>query len=778
MSCTWGPAMTAGHAGMGHPFMGNVGSAMSPIASSRSGHGGINQLGGVYVNGRPLPDPVRQTIVDMAHQGVRPCDIARQLRVSHGCVSKILARYYETGSIKPGVIGGSKPKVATPKVVEKICEYKRQNPTMFAWEIRDRLLLECICDAENVPSVSSINRIVRNKAAEKSKHSGMQSPLSMQPTSLGMQPGCMIDGNDIHRGAPYSINGILGLHGPAQNAAAMSLSVHMTLPGGVPMHHAPPHHHMTHNHHQFSMPMSEVQNSSNYPSSSSNSSSTIHAPHSGFMKYSQHVKDGATSPSGLGFLMPRQQRPHHFPYTGPQDGSYEHGQLAMLSRTAEEVLSSGDLQPQSQQLPMTTQTNDSSRFHSMALNTHHAQILNAEYDISHTNQTTVRVSSVSPIQSRDMTPTSTVPYRIVNGMRIKIENTQIAPPSSCVAPGSNPRHTVCTSAEINTANLIVRDSSQNSLANEPISQVGQRISPSSSPETTLTELKPSPAKRPAIPTSSANFLLERNMIPLPSITLSGSSSTIDTGVDTSHTMNKFPNSTYAIVPQPQPSYVPSAHISEPFPSFTTPHEQVSSSIHPVYRHSSSAPRTSIMPDQYLSSSHHHNGMHFTSPVSSSSHLHTSSLEGVRVQQTDISGRGHSSPNDGRVTTVDFNNRQRSDMAPGLGCDVTASPGSMSTSSLSSTGSGYGSVSNTFQNGLMVNQNGGHIQSQYGSPNCGDQQYLTYGNYGENWRVAHQTHVNDGSPHSPASTITKNASLVDLRLKTKDHSAPIGLISAQ
>nr|XP_039273770.1 uncharacterized protein LOC120347755 isoform X2 [Styela clava]XP_039274126.1 uncharacterized protein LOC120348077 isoform X2 [Styela clava] len=564
MSCTWGPAMTAGHAGMGHPFMGNVGSAMSPIASSRSGHGGINQLGGVYVNGRPLPDPVRQTIVDMAHQGVRPCDIARQLRVSHGCVSKILARYYETGSIKPGVIGGSKPKVATPKVVEKICEYKRQNPTMFAWEIRDRLLLECICDAENVPSVSSINRIVRNKAAEKSKHSGMQSPLSMQPTSLGMQPGCMIDGNDIHRGAPYSINGILGLHGPAQNAAAMSLSVHMTLPGGVPMHHAPPHHHMTHNHHQFSMPMSEVQNSSNYPSSSSNSSSTIHAPHSGFMKYSQHVKDGATSPSGLGFLMPRQQRPHHFPYTGPQDGSYEHGQLAMLSRTAEEVLSSGDLQPQSQQLPMTTQTNDSSRFHSMALNTHHAQILNAEYDISHTNQTTVRVSSVSPIQSRDMTPTSTVPYRI----------------------------------------------------------------------------------------------------------------------------------------------------------------------------------------------------------------------GVRVQQTDISGRGHSSPNDGRVTTVDFNNRQRSDMAPGLGCDVTASPGSMSTSSLSSTGSGYGSVSNTFQNGLMVNQNGGHIQSQYGSPNCGDQQYLTYGNYGENWRVAHQTHVNDGSPHSPASTITKNASLVDLRLKTKDHSAPIGLISAQ
>ncbi|KRK05000.1 paired box protein Pax-5 isoform X9 [Drosophila yakuba] len=133
-------------------------------------HGGVNQLGGVFVNGRPLPDVVRQRIVELAHNGVRPCDISRQLRVSHGCVSKILSRYYETGSFKAGVIGGSKPKVATPPVVDAIANYKRENPTMFAWEIRDRLLAEAICSQDNVPSVSSINRIVRNKAAEKAKH--------------------------------------------------------------------------------------------------------------------------------------------------------------------------------------------------------------------------------------------------------------------------------------------------------------------------------------------------------------------------------------------------------------------------------------------------------------------------------------------------------------------------------------------------------------------------------------------------------------------------------
>ena len=78
-------------------------------------------------------------------------------------------RYYETGSIKPGVIGGSKPKVATPNVVTKIEEYKQENPSIFAWEIRDRLLQDNVCDKGNVPSVSSINRIVRTRAQQRQK---------------------------------------------------------------------------------------------------------------------------------------------------------------------------------------------------------------------------------------------------------------------------------------------------------------------------------------------------------------------------------------------------------------------------------------------------------------------------------------------------------------------------------------------------------------------------------------------------------------------------------
>ncbi|XP_043099790.1 paired box protein Pax-5 isoform X3 [Puntigrus tetrazona] len=178
----------------------------------RSGHGGVNQLGGVFVNGRPLPDVVRQRIVELAHQGVRPCDISRQLRVSHGCVSKILGRYYETGSIRPGVIGGSKPKVATPKVVDKIADYKRQNPTMFAWEIRDRLLAERVCDNDSVPSVSSINRIIRTKVQQPPGQSGAVSAHNLASTVAVTQVSAV---TSDAAGSSYSISGILGISSPA-----------------------------------------------------------------------------------------------------------------------------------------------------------------------------------------------------------------------------------------------------------------------------------------------------------------------------------------------------------------------------------------------------------------------------------------------------------------------------------------------------------------------------------------------------------------------------------
>ena len=99
----------------------------------------------------------------MAAQGTRPCVISRQLRVSHGCVSKILQRYAETGSIKPGSIGGSKPRLTTPQIEAKIEHYRKESPSILCYEIRRRLIEDQLCDQNNVPSVSAIARFLRGK---------------------------------------------------------------------------------------------------------------------------------------------------------------------------------------------------------------------------------------------------------------------------------------------------------------------------------------------------------------------------------------------------------------------------------------------------------------------------------------------------------------------------------------------------------------------------------------------------------------------------------------
>ncbi|KAM6436445.1 paired box protein Pax-4 [Liasis olivaceus] len=140
--------------------------ALQPCEPSR-----VNQLGGLFVNGCPLPDAKRRKIVELAQCGLRAADISRHLKgclcylyviqVSNGCVSKILTRYYKVGIVHPKAMGGHGPRISTPQLVARIAQLKQEQPSLFAWEIREKLEAEGICAAGRMPSISSINRILR-----------------------------------------------------------------------------------------------------------------------------------------------------------------------------------------------------------------------------------------------------------------------------------------------------------------------------------------------------------------------------------------------------------------------------------------------------------------------------------------------------------------------------------------------------------------------------------------------------------------------------------------
>ncbi|VDK72322.1 unnamed protein product [Onchocerca ochengi] len=120
------------------------------------GQGRVNQLGGVFINGRPLPQHIRIKIIEMASNGIKPCHISRQLRVSHGAVSKILNRYVETGSVSPGQIGGNpRSRLAIQAVEKHILALKAKCPNLCASELRSCLIEQEICSPENAPTAYS-----------------------------------------------------------------------------------------------------------------------------------------------------------------------------------------------------------------------------------------------------------------------------------------------------------------------------------------------------------------------------------------------------------------------------------------------------------------------------------------------------------------------------------------------------------------------------------------------------------------------------------------------
>ncbi|CAB4013405.1 paired box Pax-7-like, partial [Paramuricea clavata] len=120
-----------------------------------------NNLGGTYVRGKSTPSIIRSRIVLLFYDGKSMKDISDDVKLSVEGVRKILNSYFETHSISAKLPPGKDHSVITDNVLEHIEWYKTQKPSIYAREIRDRLIRQGVSDENHAPSNSAIAYSIR-----------------------------------------------------------------------------------------------------------------------------------------------------------------------------------------------------------------------------------------------------------------------------------------------------------------------------------------------------------------------------------------------------------------------------------------------------------------------------------------------------------------------------------------------------------------------------------------------------------------------------------------
>ena len=116
-----------------------------------------------YGPGKALSAEVRKAVVDHLSLGYGVREVAELAGISKSSVGNIWKHFLTYGTTQPFTNGGALPSKMTEDVLEVMEVWKIQKPSMFANEIRDRLLSEDVCDVNTVPSVRTIQKAIHDR---------------------------------------------------------------------------------------------------------------------------------------------------------------------------------------------------------------------------------------------------------------------------------------------------------------------------------------------------------------------------------------------------------------------------------------------------------------------------------------------------------------------------------------------------------------------------------------------------------------------------------------
>lgn len=123
-----------------------------------------SKLGRFYGKGKKLETSIRYEIIDKYGEGKSVESIATELKLDPRTVLKTVREYMDTGHVEcSGRTTGAPTVVANETVVQTIEYYLFRKPSLYLKEIQDMLVKDGVCQVDNVPCISYIQKIIKNR---------------------------------------------------------------------------------------------------------------------------------------------------------------------------------------------------------------------------------------------------------------------------------------------------------------------------------------------------------------------------------------------------------------------------------------------------------------------------------------------------------------------------------------------------------------------------------------------------------------------------------------
>ena len=123
----------------------------------------INHTGGLYDNGRSLPQFIRERVLDLHHEGVSQRGIAQELSTSRHFVQNVIRDYDATNSSCQPAKSHKGHFVPTPNAMECIESEKLCKPSVYCTELQNRLVLDGVVHPADLLHASTISYFLRKE---------------------------------------------------------------------------------------------------------------------------------------------------------------------------------------------------------------------------------------------------------------------------------------------------------------------------------------------------------------------------------------------------------------------------------------------------------------------------------------------------------------------------------------------------------------------------------------------------------------------------------------